>query len=180
MKKSILKLTNIFHIRCRQREPNSDACGVFLCVLFYIMEILMFHLMKDETAALFTARNCTRGNLKLETAATWIRVTITESWDDRTLMCGITRSAGQHTRENKKWKERDETPTRLCSTCSISSLDTVNRLRNLLLLVLNYNHTEHAHECSQLSVTRIHMAAVSSFKLPRVQFNLTLQFNLTI
>ena len=70
MKKSILKLTNIFHIRCRQREPNSDACGVFLCVLFYIMEILMFHLMKDETAALAESGvhtayvNCTRGNLK--------------------------------------------------------------------------------------------------------------------
>ena len=62
--------------RLYHREPNSDACGVFLCVLFYIMEIVMFQLMKDETAALADNLdraayvNCTRGNLKLKTAAT--------------------------------------------------------------------------------------------------------------
>ena len=42
-----IEIDQYFPYHVQTREPNSHACGVFLCVLFYIMEILMFHLMKD-------------------------------------------------------------------------------------------------------------------------------------
>ena len=97
----------------------------------------MFHLMKDEIAAFAESWdraayvNYTRGNLKLETAATyaWILVTITESGDDRTLVCGIARSPGKHTRENKKRKN-----SRVLSHRGCSAMCQILREKNYLFI----------------------------------------------